>query len=132
MLVTVLASDHRRQIGVFVTGIAGLAFTIWSVVAAIKGAGTHKWLTGHGMITVSRVEPDWRDRLGYQFYRVVISYTFSVAGSSRVGHQVSVGDGGAASRLKTRNVALSATPQARLLRFTMIRSTRRTACLNAA
>ena len=94
MLVTMLASDPRRHIGAFVTGIAGLAFTIWSVVAAIKGARTRKWLTGHGIITVSRVEPDWRDRSGFQFYRVLISYTFSAAGSSRVGHQVSIGDGG--------------------------------------
>src|SRR6266704_311022 len=89
-----LPSDPRRLYAVIATGVIGPACIIWGVFVAIKGARTRKWRATHGVITASCVEPDWRDRSGYQFYRVVVSYTFSVAGSSLVGHQLCVGDSG--------------------------------------
>jgi len=89
-----LALESRRLFGVIATGVVGLSCIIWGVREAIKGARARKWRSTNGVITVSRVQPDWQDRWGNQLYRVVISYAFPVAGTSRVGHQVCVGDAG--------------------------------------
>jgi uncharacterized protein DUF3592 len=91
---TLPAHEPRTVLAIIVTSGVGLTFIIWSVLEAIKGARTRRWPSAHGVITTSRLEPDYRSRSGTQFYRVVIYYHFSPASTSQVGHRVSIGDHG--------------------------------------
>jgi len=86
-----LALAPRNPVVAIVDGAVGLGLIMWGLSAAIKGARTRKWLCTRGVITVSRLEPSSRDQWGFRYYNVLISYRFSVAGTSREGYQVSVG-----------------------------------------